>query len=213
MSRTVIGAAAAVLAAALAVPTIARADDGDAPGALELSDAPRERAEPPDQAIAATLGVAAGGRDTPGGLRVGGRWLYRMTEDDWFESVAAFTFGKGDAACFRDRDDSFICTHGPVDGVGAELAGAVRHRILGKGNYQPYLRGGVGIRIDRFGADDVRGLAIPLSAGAGVRVAIKDNLALTGEATVEVGIAWLSHGLGTEPQLGLGITALVEFAL
>lgn len=211
MSRAVT-MVAAVVAALFAAPSIARADD-DAPGALELSDAPRDRTEPPDQAIAATLGIVAGGRDTPGGLRVGGRWLYRMTENDWFESVAAFTFGKSDAACFRDRDDSFICTHGPIDGLGAELAGAVRHRVLGKGDYQPYLRGGIGIRIDRFGADDVRGLAIPLSAGAGVRVAIKDNLALTGEATLELGIAWLSHGLGTEPQLGLGVTALVEFAL
>lgn len=207
MSRAVI-----VIAVLVAAPAIARADD-DAPGALEVSDAPRDRTEPPDQAIAATLGAAAGGRDTPGGVRIGGRWLYRMTENDWFESVATFTFGRSGAACFRDRSDTFICDHGAADGVGAALEGAVRHRILGKGDYQPYLRLGVGVRIDRFGADDVRGLAIPLSAGAGIRVAIKDNLALSGEASVEFGLAWLSHGLGTEPQLGLGITALVEFAL
>src|SRR5258705_13819668 len=136
-----------------------------------------------------------------------------MTEDDWFESVATFTFGRGTAACFRDRSDAFVCDHGVADGLGAEIAGAVRHRILGKGDYQPYLRGGVALRIDRFGGDDVRGLAIPLTAGAGVRVAITDNLALSGEASIELGIAWLSHGLGAEPQLGLGITALVEFAL
>ena len=85
--------------------------------------------------------------------------------------------------------------------------------MLGKGDYQPFLRVGAAIRIVRFGADDVSGLAIPLSAGGGVRVAINDNIALGAEAAVEFGIAWLSHGLGTEPQLGLAINALVEFAL
>jgi hypothetical protein len=196
----------ALIAIALVVaPVAARADDDVvAEGAV---------AEPPDHAVAATLGAAGGGRTTPGGLRVGGRYLHRTSEEHWFEGFAAFTFGGGSAACFRDRNDSFVCDHGRVDGFAAEVGASFRRRMFGRDQYQPYLRAGIAVRVARFGSDDVRGLALPLTAGGGVRVAVGGNIAIAAEAALELGFGWFNRGLGSEPQVGLAIAGVVEFGL
>jgi len=173
------------------------------------TDAPDQ----PDQAIAATLGAAAGGRVTPGGLRVGGRYLYQMSEADWFEGHVAITFGRGGAACFRDRDDAFVCDHGKADGFSGEIGGAIRRRIVGAGRYQPFVRAGIAARLSRFGSDGVTGLVFPVIAAGGVRAAVSDTIAISAEAALEFGIGFYNHGLGTEPQLGLAIAGVVEFAL
>ncbi len=123
-----------------------------------------------DQAIGAELGIAAGGRVTPGGLRISGHYLYQLSDADWFDGIAAFTFGGGSAECFRDRTDAFICTHGLTQGDEVTLSANVRHFFHGNGIYWPFLRGGIGVGVVRFANDDVTGLAIPIQLGGGLRV-------------------------------------------
>ncbi|CAN5707324.1 hypothetical protein BH11MYX1_BH11MYX1_47060 [soil metagenome] len=170
-----------------------------------------------DQALGADLGVATGGRVAVGGLRVAGHYLYQLAASDWFDGTASFTFGGGTAACFRDRADTFICDHGLAQGGSAEIEAAVRHFFAAQGQFRPFLRGGLGLRYVRFGNDSVSGAAIPLHLGGGVRVTLGEGastgIAVTVQGALELGVGAFSHSLGLEPQLGVAITAGVEFGL
>jgi hypothetical protein len=176
-----------------------------------------------DQGLGAELGVAIGGRVTPGGLHLGGHYYYQMSADDWFDGAIGFTFGGGGAACFRDRTDAEICQHGVADGGAIEVAAAVRRMLPPNGGvfqsgaqarrWRPFVRLGLGVRYVRFGSDDVSGFAVPLFLGGGVRVAVSGNIAVLAQGEVDVGIATFNHRLGTEPQLGLVVTGGVEFRL
>jgi hypothetical protein len=176
-----------------------------------------ESAEPadeiPDQAVGGEIGIAGGGNVTPGGLRVSGHYLYQLSEQDWFDGTAAFTFGAGGAACFRDRMDYVICDHGFADGRGVEVIAAVRRYFAAQGKYIPFARLGVGVAVVRFGDDDVTGLAIPIHAGGGVRANLSHEIALVAQAELVLGIGRFSRSMGTEPQLGVAITAGAEFRL
>jgi hypothetical protein len=202
--------------AALGLGTLAVAAGGTPARAQTQPDAAPVPQAPPDmsdQGIGAELGIATGGRDTPGGLRVAGHYLYQLAAQDWFDGVAAFTFGSGSAACFRDRNNRFLCDHGPLDGTGVALAASVRRFFGGRAEFWPYLRVGVGIELARFGGDDVTGLAIPLHVGGGLRASVTDDVAITAEAAVEVGFGAFNHALGLEPQFGTSILAGAEFRL
>jgi opacity protein-like surface antigen len=166
-----------------------------------------------DQAISAELGVAAGGRVTPGGLRIAGQFLYQLSDEDWFDGAANFTFGSGAAACFRDRKNAVICNHGLADGVGVEVSTTIRHMLARQGSFHPYVRLGVGIGVVRFGNDDVSGFTIPAHGGGGVRVALAPAIAMIVEGDVVLGFGSFSQGIGSQPQLGLAIAAGVEFRL
>jgi hypothetical protein len=170
-----------------------------------------------DQAVGADLGVATGGRVTAGGVRVAGHYLYQLAASDWFDGTASFTFGGGAAACFRDRADNYICDHGLAQGGSVELEAGVRHFFAPQGQFWPFLRGGVGLRYVRFGNDSVSGVAIPVHLGGGVRVAVhggaNEDIAITVQGALELGVGAFNHSLGLEPQLGLAITAGVEFGL
>jgi hypothetical protein len=166
-----------------------------------------------DQAISATLGAAIGGRTTPGGLRVGGHYLYQLSNQDWFDGTAAFTFGGGSAECFRDRMDNVLCDHGLADGYAVELSANVRRFVGGSGKFWPFARAGMGIAIVRFSDDDVTGVAIPLHAGVGLRVSVAEAIAIVGLADVAFGVARFTNDVGVEPQLGVNVSAGVEFKL
>lgn len=189
----------------------------DAAHAQEITDASTAEGVAPgdlsDQAIGGSIGLAGGGRTTAGGFRIAGHYLYRMSEQDWFDGTAQFTFGSGAGACFRDRRDDVICQHGLLDGASAAIGANVRHFLGGRGEFWPYLRGGVGLALVRFGGDDVTGLAIPLHLGAGFRVTVSEGIAVTTEAGIDVGIGRFGNGLGVEPQLGGSVTAGAEFNL
>jgi hypothetical protein len=204
MSRRLIGAALALVLGA-----------GPARSDAPVAAAPAPAAEPDvaDREIGGVLGIASGSRTTPGGLRVGGRFLYQLSDEDWFDGNVAFTFGGGDAACFRDRADRFVCDHGLTDGFGGELGVGVRRFFAGNEGFRPYARLGVAARVIRFGKDDVTGFAIPISAGGGVRVRVSDDVAVGGEASLELGPGWLGHGLGLEFERGFAIGAVAEIAL
>ncbi|HWN68752.1 MAG TPA: hypothetical protein VNM90_14040 [Haliangium sp.] len=176
-------------------------------------DASAEVAPAGERELGARLGVAMGRRFTPGGVRVAGVMLYRLSQTDWFDGSMAFTFGRSRSTCFTDRDGAFACDYGVIDGTAIDLVAGIRHFLPGPEGFAPYVRAGVGVRLLSFGGDDVRGLAIPASAGVGVRARVSDLVAVGGDVGAEAGIAWLDHGLGSQSQLGIVLHALVELWL
>jgi opacity protein-like surface antigen len=218
------GAARAQPAPDPAAPGSAAPDDA-APDARLPAPAAPGRAAPPvataapsdddmgDQAISAELGVAAGGRVTPGGLRIAGQYLYQLSDDDWFDGAASFTYGSGSAACFRNRNNAVVCQHGLADGAGLELQATIRHMLAPQGAFHPFVRLGVGLGVVRFGRDDVTGFTIPAHGGGGVRVTIAPGVALVAEGDLALGFGSFTRGLGSQPQLGLAISAGAEFRL
>ena len=191
------------------------------PAAAQPTPAPlptdtTEPVAPPDmsdQAIGAALGAAIGGRTSAGGLRVAGHYLYQLTTQDWFDGTAAFTFGSGGAECFRDRDDDVLCDHGLADGYSVELSANVRRFLGGRDKFWPFVRAGMGFAVVRFSDDDVTGVAIPFHAGAGLRVSVHEGIALVGLAELMFGVARFGSDVGVEPQLGVNVSAGVEFRL
>jgi hypothetical protein len=189
-------------------PSVA-AMSAPASSAGEDSEAPRWT----DQGIGATLGAAFGGVLTPGGLRLGGSYLYRLSEEDWFDGAAAFSIGSGDAACFRDRTDTRLCDHGAVDGFAVDIVAAIRRSWPSRGQFTPFARLGLGGRLLRFSGDQVAGVAVVMVGGGGLSVALNPTMRLVTTAQLEIGGGLFSRGLGAAPQLGLAIAAGVEFAL
>lgn len=203
------------LAPLLLVPSIAVAqeppDDYDEP-LPDVGEAPGDTVG--ERELVASVGAALGGADaTPGGLRVSGAYLYQLSDLDWFEGGLAFTFGGGGAECFRDRLDELVCDHGAADGVAADLVGGVRRFFGGNQGFRPWVRPSVGLRLLRFGDDDLTGVGALLGATGGVRARIAETVAIGGHAGVEVGGAWVSGGYGLAPQLGLAIGVTAEIAL
>ncbi|MBA3396323.1 MAG: hypothetical protein H0T89_27075 [Deltaproteobacteria bacterium] len=205
MSRLVIVAILACSAGLAAAEETTVVEDTDASGTI--AD------EIGDQGIGAAVGIAAGGRVTPGGLRIAGDYLYQLSSEDWFDGTASFTFGGGGAACYRDRMDLVVCNHGFTDGGAIEITAGVRRMFASQGKYRPFARAGVGVAIVRFGDDDVSGLAFPLHLGGGVRVAVDPRVAVVAQGEVVAGFGRFNRGLGWEPQLGFALTAGAEFRL
>ena len=159
------------------------------------------------------IGIGLGGGVSPGGLAVDGRYLYRLSDLDWFEVGANFTLGGGSAECFRDRESDLVCEHGLVDGFGAEVSAGLRRYFTGQQEFRPYARAGLGLRLLSFSGDELRGLALPLSVGGGIRVDVANRVLVVAEASLRGGPAVLGRGLGLEANLGLSIGAGVEFTL
>lgn len=199
------------LALVCAAAATARADAPATPAAATTpAPAPDEVG---DQGIGGDLGIAAGGRTTPGGLRLAGHYLYQLSDQDWFDGIASFTFGGGSAACFHDRSNKLVCDHGSLDGDEVEIAATVRRYFAGQGAFRPFARAGLGFGLIHFGGDSVSGFAIPVHVGGGVRADVTDDLAIIGQADLAAGIALCNRGLGVEPQLGFAVTAGAEFRL
>ena len=189
--------------ALLLVTSVAHAD-GDRIPTTDFDD---------QQAVGVDLGVAAGGNVTAGGLRVAGHYLYQLSDVDWFDGTAAFTYGSGAAACFRDRMAKLVCDVGLAHGNAVELAANVRRIFAPRGQFQPFARAGIGLALVRFGDDDVSGFAIPLHVGGGLRTAVADTVSIVVAAELAAGIGRFNQGIGAEPQLGLALTAGAEFRL
>ena len=217
MSRRVVLVGAVVGACALVATTgVARAQSPGfgSPDAVSSTNdsAPADMG---DQAIAPMIGVAGGGRTTPGGLYVAGHYYYQLSDQDWFDGSAAFLFGSGDADCFRDRMDTVICEHGLADGYGVKVVAAARRFVpaLSSGSFWPFVRLGVGSGIARFSDDDITGITFSLEGGAGMRASITETIALVAGADLELGLGTFGNGVGAEPQLGVHISAGAEFKL
>jgi hypothetical protein len=165
------------------------------------------------QEIGALLGVAMGGKVSPGGLAAEGRYLYRLSELDWLETSVHFSLGAGGKECFRDRESSFVCEHGLLDGFAAEGSVGLRRYFVGQQQFRPYVRAGVGLQLVSFADDSVLGAGVPLYLGAGVRVAVANRVLVVADATARAGVSLLNQDLGIEPNLSLSIAAGVEFTL
>lgn len=199
------GALAAL--ATLAGAAHAQTPTDDDPGLAAVED------DIGDQSVGADIGIAGGGGNTPGGLRLAGHYLYQLSSADWFDGTASFTYGGGEAACFRDRMDVFTCDHGFTDGTSVEISANVRRVFSARGAFRPFARAGVGIALLRFSGDDVSGVGIPFHAGGGVRARVADGVAVVAQGEVQFGIAMFGGDLGNERQLGLTVTAGAEFRL
>lgn len=211
---------AALASSASAQPTAPAASDPSVVGEPVISEPARleEPAAAPasdwtDQALGGHVGVAFGGRSTAGGVRLAGSYLYRMSERDWFDGAVAFSIGSGDAACFRDRQDDRVCDHSAVDGFAVDFAFAVRRTWMAKERFAPFARVGLGVRFARFSGDEVAGVSVPLLGALGVAVESSPRTRIIAAGQLEAGGGWFSRGVGLEPQLGLGLTLGIEFAL
>jgi hypothetical protein len=194
----------------LALAIVCAASTAHADDAVSTSVAPPDMS---DQGVGASIGIAAGGRVTAGGLRLAGHYLYKLSDQDYFDGVASFTYGGGSAQCFRDRMNAFVCDHGLADGGTVELGANVRRFFGGRDQFWPFARAGIGIAIVRFQDDSVTGFAVPLHIGGGVRAQVSDGVAIVGEGALDLGFGIFNHSLGLEPQVGLAITAGAEFRL
>jgi hypothetical protein len=165
------------------------------------------------QEIGVRTGIAAGGRVTPGGLYLGGVYLYQLSDRDWFDGGLAFTFGSGAAACFRDREDRFLCDHGLVHGFSGEASAGVRRWMRSQGRFVPYVRAGISLGVAVFNRDEVRGLTLPAWIGGGIRARVSDGVYVAGGAMLKAGVGWFNKELGLEPLAALLMTAGVDFGL
>jgi hypothetical protein len=178
----------------------------------EVGEAPGEAVG--ERELSAMIGEAAGFGDvTAGGLRISGAYLYQLSDLDWFDGGLAFTVGKRAAECFRDRADELVCDHGINDGTAIDLHAGVRRFFPGQGEFRPWLRPGLGVRMVRFSADDLTGVGAFLSAAGGIRARVTDRLAIGGRTALELGGAIFGDGYGAALQVGLvvGVDVEVQF--
>lgn len=166
-----------------------------------------------DQGLGVGMGLAVGSRHTPGGLRISGAYLYRLSKDDWFDGAASFTIGSGDAACFRDRDDERVCDHGALDGFAFDVIAAIRRSWPVENSFAPFVRLGAGLRFVRFSGDSIAGLAIPLIGGGGVAIDMSPTTRLVAAGQLELGAGLFTRDLGAATQFGMSLSVGVEFAL
>lgn len=199
--------------------TLAFALAAAAPGAGRAEE-PADDAPPQperNQEIGPRIGAQLGfGGVSPGGLRVGGVLLYRMTEETWFDGEASFTFGSGDRGCYLGRDpgEPTVCEHGLADGFSATFAAGGRWLLSQRHDgLVPFVRGGVALSMVSFSDDDVLGLALPLWVGAGGRFWVAPRVAVGGEVVFTVGPGWYDRDQGAEPYVGLIVQFGVDFAL
>ena len=187
----------------LSSPALAEPPGADAPPA----------ADDHAVALAVEVGAVGGGGATPGGLRVGGRYLYRMAERDWFDGGVAFTFGRPGAGCGRVPPDGMACAHGVADGFAGDLSLGVRRELGRDPAFVPFVRAAGFARVLRFASDDVTGVAAGGELGAGLRARVGDDLSLVGAATAFAGLARLGNDVGGAGQLGLIIVGGAEFRM
>lgn len=183
---------------------LARADD-----AVEIAWGRDE----PQVGFAAEIGAAGGGSHTPGGLRLGGRYLYRLADRDWFDGGVAFTFGHPGTGCGRVPPDGMSCSHGAVDGFAGDLTLGVRRELPAQRGFSPFVRGGGFARALRFDQDRVSGFGLGLELGGGVAAAVGRDLRVVAAAGLFGGTAWLGQGVGQARQLGMSVTMGAEMQL
>lgn len=170
-------------------------------------------------ALAADVGFSGGGAATPGGLRVGGHYLYRLADHDWFDSSVAFTFGgRGDACTVTASrvfeapvvPEAIGCERAITDGFAADLVLGVRRELTPHQGVTPFVRVAGFARALRF--TDVGGFAAGGQLGAGVRAPVHGQLALTAGADAFLGAAWLGP-VAAQRQLGLIVAVGAEIGM
>jgi hypothetical protein len=141
------------------------------------------------QELGVRLGLALGvGGVSPGGLDVGGDWIYQLTEHVWFDGEATFLLGASDPVCYLARDRSQVCGTGALSGTAFEVRTGVVFFGPKKANgFVEFLRAGVGLGIVTLPGDRVTGVALPIWVAPGVRTRVTDSVALRGEGVFSIG--------------------------
>ncbi|HVV86417.1 MAG TPA: hypothetical protein VHE35_25345 [Kofleriaceae bacterium] len=184
------------------------------PAADPAADVDGTAADDRQVALAAEVGMSAGGVTTPGGLRVAGHYLYRLADHDWFDSSLAFTFGSHGDACASASPaaDAMPCDRHVTDGFAGDLSMGLRRELAPRRGFTPWLRAAAFARALRF--DDVGGVAAGGELGAGVRAPIARDLALVAGANAFLGVARLGAPVdGGGRQLGLTVTVGAEVGM
>ncbi len=200
----------ALVAALLLASGAAHAEESDVSASAEPAPVGKQEI---GLRLGAQLGLSA---LTPGGFRVGGVYLYRLSEDTWFDGEAATSFGSGDKACFYTRAEALTleCHHGGMDGFAMSLAGGLRYFLVRQtSGFHPYVRGGAGLSYAGFSGDGVGGGVLFGYGGAGGRFRVAPNVAVGGEALLLLGGALYNSDLGFHLLGGLVVQFGVEFAL
>ena len=215
--RAVFGATIPMLlGAAVLLPGLAVADVGDVDGGdsnTGSSDTGATVLRVASQELGAQVGIATGGRTTPGGLDVAGHYSYRLNDSDWVVTTAEFVFGGAGSACVMDDSQNLSCDHGATSGFSGGVSVAIRHYFAPSGDFAPYALVGLGGRVASFRGDEIVGFAVPLIAGGGVRAKAHDSVGVFGAAQLQAGPAWFNRDLGSEPHLAFHIAVGVEFAI
>lgn len=166
------------------------------------------------QELGVQLGLATGGRVTPGGAHIAGRYSYRLGDRDWFELGVGFTYGDNEIGCGRDSDSNQMsCDHNSIGGFSGEIGAGLRRYFLGRQSFTPYLRGGLSARVVSYKEDDVKGVAIPFWLGGGVRAPVAPGVFVGADAVLSVGAGIFNKNLGTEPQAAMTVMGSVEFSI
>jgi len=180
---------------------------------LEVDDASGDDAPAGTYEIGGYLGLRGGGRVTPGGVSLGGTFLYRVASGIWSDSSVGVTLAGTEPGCFLERDGERFCDHGVFGGSGLSARSGIRLFFAENRGVTPYARTGIGFEYIAFGDDGLDGVAIPIYLGAGVRAPVDDRVSVGGAALVQAGVAFFDQQIGTEPYVSLSIMATVEFDL
>jgi hypothetical protein len=192
-----------LLIAGLVAAGLAAAASSARAQSAAVEEAAADQVEPAavsTQILGANLGLELGGGTSPGGLRVGLSYLYRLNDTDWLDSGAGFTFGSGDAACFRDRDDERVCDHGFASGFAAEAIVSIRRELSEREGFRPYVRAGLAFRLVSFGGDDVIGFSVPLLGSLGLHRRLHERVSLVAAVDLRTGWGVFNRDLGLEAQ-------------
>jgi hypothetical protein len=166
-----------------------------------------------DLELGARIGLQGGGGVTPGGFRIAGAYLQRMTSETWFDGEASFVFGGGGRSCYYNRNVDFVCAPGLVEGFAAQFsAGGRWYPTITESGFIPFLRGGAALHIPHFGDDEVTGLALPLWLGAGGRYRVTPRIAITADLTITFGGALYNRDMGIAPYTSLHVQFGVDIA-
>jgi hypothetical protein len=198
----------ALLVLLVVITGSARADEPPTP-----TDQPRT--DDGSRAMGASVGFQTGlGGLAPGGLRLAGTFLYRLTETAWFDGEAAFTFGSGGKSCYLDRQGALACDHGIAGGFEMSLGGGLRWLLEPRQRgFRPHVRAGAALSYVRFGDDDLTGVAFLTWAGAGGTFAVAPRVRVGGEALLRLGPGLYNRDLGLEPLGELVVQFGIEFEL
>jgi hypothetical protein len=143
-------------------------------------------------------------------------YLYRLSDNTWFDGEAATAFGSDDRECYYSRAESLslVCDHAGFEGFGVSVAGGVRVFLPPRpSGFQPYIRAGVDLSWEGFSSDEVNGVGLYVHGGAGGRFRVSPRVAVGGEALLLVGPGLYNSDLGVRLLGGLVVQLGVEFAL
>jgi hypothetical protein len=170
-----------------------------------------------DQDLGVRFGgqLGIGGPVAPGGLRVGGEYLLRMTERSWAIGAVGFTYGAGGPDCYRGRDPdrSLVCATGVASGFSGRLGVGGRFFPAGRDDAtSAFLEGGLAIDVNALPQDSVVGVGPAVWIGFGLRIVAAERVALVGTAHASADVLAYER-IGVQGGAQIVVDFGVEFGL